>query len=57
MSEVLDRKHIMLVEDDISLAEWFSDYLTEQGFLVSIVTRGDVAIELIETDKPVNTGY
>jgi DNA-binding response OmpR family regulator len=42
----------MLVEDDKSLAEWFSDYLTEQGFIVTLVNRGDVAIELIELDKP-----
>jgi len=46
------RKHIMLVEDDMSLAEWFSDYLSEQGFMVTIVNRGDVAIELIEADNP-----
>ncbi|WP_091986222.1 winged helix-turn-helix domain-containing protein [Pseudoalteromonas denitrificans] len=42
----------MLVEDDMSLAEWFSDYLTEHGYLVTIVNRGDMAIELIELDKP-----
>ncbi|MBC3766331.1 response regulator transcription factor [Neptunicella marina] len=44
--------HIMLVEDDMSLAEWFSDYLTEQGYLVTLVNRGDLAIELIEADNP-----
>ncbi|MCJ8321189.1 MAG: response regulator [Colwellia sp.] len=42
----------MLVEDDMSLAEWFSDYLSEQGYLVTLATRGDVAIELIESDQP-----
>jgi DNA-binding response OmpR family regulator len=42
----------MLVEDDMSLAEWFSDYLGEQGYLVTLATRGDVAIELIEADQP-----
>ena len=45
-------QHIMLVEDDMSLAEWFSDYLTEHGYLVTLVNRGDLAIELIESDKP-----
>jgi len=45
-------KHIMLVEDDMSLAEWFGDYLGEQGYLVTLATRGDVAIELIESDQP-----
>ena len=42
----------MLVEDDMSLAEWFSDYLAEHGYLVTIVNRGDAAIELIREDKP-----
>jgi DNA-binding response OmpR family regulator len=50
--ELADAKHIMLVEDDMSLAEWFCDYLSEQGFLVTLVNRGDVAIELVETDQP-----
>ncbi len=45
-------KHIMLVEDDMSLAEWFADYLSEQGYIVTLANRGDVAIEMIETDKP-----
>jgi DNA-binding response OmpR family regulator len=45
-------KHIMLVEDDMSLAEWFSDYLTDHGYLVTISNRGDTAIELIESDQP-----
>lgn len=45
-------KHIMLVEDDMSLAEWFSDYLSEQGYLVTLSTRGDIAIELIEAEQP-----
>ena len=44
--------HIMLIEDDMSLAEWFSDYLTEHGYLVTLVNRGDVAVELIKTDNP-----
>ena len=42
----------MLVEDDMSLAEWFSDYLTDHGYLVTISNRGDTAIELIELDQP-----
>ena len=47
-----NNQHIMLVEDDMSLAEWFSDYLTEHGYLVTLVNRGDAAVELIETDQP-----
>ena len=50
--EEIERTHIMLVEDDMSLAEWFSDYLTEHGYLVTLVNRGDVAVELIESDNP-----
>jgi len=52
LSENIANKHIMLVEDDMSLAEWFSDYLSEQGYLVTLATRGDIAIELIEADQP-----
>jgi DNA-binding response OmpR family regulator len=36
----------------MSLAEWFSDYLTEHGYMVTLVNRGDVAIELIREDQP-----
>ncbi len=52
LTESITGKHIMLVEDDLSLAEWFSDYLGEQGYLVTLATRGDIAIELIEADQP-----
>lgn len=52
MIEETERLHIMLVEDDMSLAEWFSDYLTEHGYLVTLVNRGDAAIELIREDQP-----
>ncbi|WP_405632723.1 winged helix-turn-helix domain-containing protein [Pseudoalteromonas sp. Ld20] len=52
MIEEIPRQHIMLVEDDMSLAEWFSDYLTEHGYLVTLVNRGDVAVELIKADMP-----
>ena len=50
--ETITGKHIMLVEDDESLAEWFADYLSEQGYLITLATRGDVAIELIKSDQP-----
>jgi DNA-binding response OmpR family regulator len=46
------QQHIMLVEDDMSLAEWFSDYLTEHGYVVTLVNRGDAAVELIKEDQP-----
>ncbi|MFT6789131.1 MAG: DNA-binding response OmpR family regulator [Pseudoalteromonas rhizosphaerae] len=50
--EQINPQHIMLVEDDMSLAEWFSDYLTEHGYLVTLVNRGDMAVELIKSDIP-----
>lgn len=52
LSQSITGKHIMLVEDDMSLAEWFGDYLSEQGYLVTLANRGDIAIELIESDQP-----
>lgn len=45
-------KHILVVEDDASLAAWICDYLCEHGFQVSVANRGDVAVELIEADMP-----
>ncbi|MBH9579706.1 response regulator transcription factor [Inhella proteolytica] len=44
--------HILLVEDDRSLAEWIADYLSAQGFVVSCANRGDTALQLIEQDLP-----
>jgi len=45
-------EHILVVEDDASIAEWISDYLTGHGFEVSVANRGDVAVELISEDMP-----
>ncbi len=47
-----NQEHILVVEDDESLAEWISDYLTDHGYLVTISNRGDTAVELISTDLP-----
>ena len=44
--------HIMVVEDDESLAAWIADYLISQGYQVSVATRGDDALELIKADEP-----
>jgi len=52
MNQTITGKHIMLVEDDMSLAEWFGDYLTDHGYLVTLANRGDTAIDLIESDQP-----
>lgn len=42
----------MVVEDDDSLARWMADYLSSHGYLVSIATRGDHALEMIRQDTP-----
>jgi len=44
--------HIMVVEDDESLAAWIADYLNSHGYEVSVATRGDDALELIKEDEP-----
>ncbi len=44
--------HILLVEDDIALAEWVEDYLTARDFKVTKTTRGDTAVELIKGLNP-----
>jgi DNA-binding response OmpR family regulator len=41
---------ILLVEDDISLANWVCEYLTEQGFTVIHVERGDLVLDKVKTD-------
>ncbi|KGJ94972.1 two component transcriptional regulator, winged helix family [Colwellia psychrerythraea] len=40
--------NILLVEDDISLADWVCEYLTEQGFNVTHVARGDLVMHEIK---------
>lgn len=43
---------ILLVEDDMSLANWVSEYLTEQGFDVILCHRGDEVISLVRKHNP-----
>lgn len=53
MSEDINaRQHIMVVEDDESLARWIADYLGSHGYLVSVANQGDEALELIRADLP-----
>jgi len=47
-----DPLHILVVEDDASLAEWIVDYLSANGYLVTLANRGDEAIRLIREDMP-----
>ncbi len=44
--------HILLVEDDKSLATWIGDYLCGQGFTVTTLHRGDQVIDALHSVKP-----
>lgn len=53
MSEADTPSHqILVVEDDPSLADWIVDYLTTNGYLVTLANRGDEAIRMIREDMP-----
>jgi DNA-binding response OmpR family regulator len=43
---------ILVVEDDIELAEWMCEYLTAKGYQVSVTSRGDDAVKLIDSINP-----
>lgn len=47
-----DKANILLVEDDVDLAQWIEDYLIAKGFNVTTCHRGDQAVELIKSDNP-----
>ncbi|WP_442855125.1 response regulator [Colwellia sp. TT2012] len=48
----MDKMHnVLLVEDDISLANWVCEYLTEQGFNVTHVARGDLVLDVIKKNS------
>lgn len=44
--------HVFLVEDDSSLASLVTDYLSLQGFKVSVEGRGDLACDRILNENP-----
>ncbi|ALQ08895.1 MULTISPECIES: response regulator transcription factor [Pseudoalteromonas] len=43
---------ILLVEDDVSLAQWVAEYLTEQGYTTHVCHRGDEVIGQVKTLNP-----
>lgn len=49
---MLDQKHILVVEDDTSLAEWIGDYLIDHGFTVTVASQGDYALQMIGEEEP-----
>lgn len=46
------QNRILLVEDDVTLADWVCEYLTEQGFIVEHVARGDLVVKAIQKFNP-----
>jgi DNA-binding response OmpR family regulator len=52
MSTPPPRPSILLVEDDLRLAELVSRYLESNGFTVAIVSRGDEVIARVDRDPP-----
>lgn len=45
-------KHILVVEDDSSLAEWISDYLLDHGYSITVANQGDFALAMIAEEQP-----
>lgn len=45
-------KHILVVEDDSSLAEWISDYLLDHGYSITVANQGDYALTMIAEEQP-----
>lgn len=43
---------ILLVEDDVSLAQWVAEYLTEQGYTTHVCHRGDEVIGQVKILNP-----
>ncbi len=43
---------LLLVEDDLSLAQWIKEYLQEQGYQVFHVARGDIAVKKLQEVNP-----
>jgi DNA-binding response OmpR family regulator len=45
-------KKILLIEDDPLLIDIYTTKLKEAGFLTSVATDGEVALEMIKKEKP-----
>jgi DNA-binding response OmpR family regulator len=43
---------ILIVEDDESLASWMKKYLLLKNFAVTVITRGDLAVDYIKQHNP-----
>lgn len=49
---MIEYADILLVEDDISLAQWVSEYLQDHGFKVTHVARGDEVEMQVKDNQP-----
>ena len=45
-------QHLLIIEDDLSLAQWIQEYLSNHQYEVSVVNRGGLAIDAIKRLKP-----
>ena len=52
--EALNQKnaHILIVEDDVSLADWIKEYLELKHYQVTVLARGDLAVPFILEHNP-----
>lgn len=44
--------HILIVEDDTSLADWIKEYLEMKHYQVTVQERGDLAVQFIKEKNP-----
>ncbi|WP_286270266.1 winged helix-turn-helix domain-containing protein [Thalassotalea hakodatensis] len=44
--------HILIVEDDTSLADWIKEYLEMKHYQVTVQERGDLAVQFIKKQNP-----
>lgn len=42
--QIADTANLLLIEDDMALAQWISDFLQQRGFQVTHFNRGDIAL-------------
>jgi len=52
MIEHTNNSRILLVEDDLTLADWVCEYLREQNFIVEHVARGDLVMAAMAKFQP-----
>ena len=46
------KPHILIVEDDLELAEWMHEYLVQKDYQVSVLHHGDEAVGFIQQQIP-----